>query len=167
MLRINIASLEAGVHHVDLAPTADEVELPSDRFRDIHVAVRLDRRGARFLVDLEVEAIATLECDRTLVLFDQSIGGSCSLLFAPPDFAREQSDWYEEVRVLQPSDQEIDLTTAVRDTLLLAVPVRCVAPGAEDADIPTQFGLPAGDTAEIDPRWEALRKLHPDDKDGQ
>ena len=44
------------------------------------------------------------------------------------------------------------------DTVLLAVPARKVAPGAEDIEIPTAFGTPGAEAA-IDPRWEALRSL--------
>ena len=54
------------------------------------------------------------------------------------------------------------MTEAVRDTLVLAVPARKVAPGAEDLDLPTVFGAPAAEAA-IDPRWEALRSLRSDD----
>ena len=66
--------------------------------------------------------------------------------------------------MLAPSERLIDLADAVRDTLLLAVPARKVAPGAEDVEIPTVFGAPtAADGTPIDPRWEALRALQEGD----
>jgi uncharacterized metal-binding protein YceD (DUF177 family) len=52
-------------------------------------------------------------------------------------------------------DGILDLTTPVRDVILLAVPIRPVAPEAADVEITTSFG---GDD-DIDPRWTALRTL--------
>ncbi len=111
------------------------------------------------MVTLQAWATATLECDRTLALFEQPIEGTYRILLVPPSFARrEDAAPYEEVRVLHRADRTIDLTDAVRDTVLLAVPARKVAPGAEDIEIPTAFGTPGAEAA-IDPRWEALRSL--------
>ena len=154
MLSVSITSLKEGVHDVELHPEADALALDPAVFRSITVAARLDRRGDRIMVTLEASALATLTCDRTLKLFDQPLEGTHHVLFAPPEIA----DGDEDVRVLLPADQEIDLTEPARDTLLLALPARCLAPGAEDEEIPVRFGEPTGDDA-IDPRWEALRKL--------
>ena len=154
MLSVRITPLKEGIHHLDLRPEAAALELDPDVFRDVRIEARLDRRSERILVTLTVRATATLMCDRTLRPFDQAVEGTYDVLFAPPEIAEGD----EEVRVLLPADQEIDLTEPARDTLLLAVPARCVAPGAEDEPIPERFGAPVGDDV-IDPRWEALRKL--------
>lgn len=156
MFTIEIASLSPGLHEFDFEPEAEAVELDPEKFGDIHIHARLDVRESRILAMLETTATATLECDRTLKLFDQEIGGTNYVLFAPPEFVEQQEDAFDEVRVLQPSDQKIDLTGAVRDTILLSVPLRCVAPGAEDEEIETEFFVPED---EVDPRWAALRKL--------
>lgn len=155
MLSVRITSLKEGLHHVALHPEATVLDLDPSVFHDIHIDARLDRRSDRILVMLAAEAVATLTCDRTLKPFEQPLEGTYDLLFAPPEIAEGD----EDVRVLLPSDQEIDLTDAARDTLLLALPARCVAPGAEEEDIPVAFGAPSGEDAAIDPRWEALRKL--------
>lgn len=161
MLRIDLTPLSEGVHHIALAPEAEALDLDPDQFADIHVDATLDLFNERVLVLLQASAVATLECDRTLTLFEQSIEGTYRLFYAPPSFVGEEGEedtGYEEVRVLYPADRSIDLTDAVRDTLLLAVPARKIAPGAEDLEIQTTFGVPA-DEADIDPRWEALRSL--------
>lgn len=154
MLSVRITSLKEGIHHVDLHPEASALDLDPDVFQNVHVEARLDRRTDRILVMLTARATATLVCDRTLKPFEQPLEGTYDVLFAPPEIAEGD----EEVRVLLPADQEIDLTEPARDTLLLAIPARCVAPGAEDEALPERFGAPSGDDA-IDPRWEALRKL--------
>ncbi len=156
MFTIDVASLRPGLHEFEFVPEADELGLEASRFTRVQVGARLDVQEGRMLVLLNVVATATLECDRTLQLFDQEIGDTYDLLFVPPDFVEYQEDAFDEVRVLNPAEREIDLTDAVRDTVLLSVPQRCVAPGAEDEIIETQFGAPDDG---IDPRWEALRTL--------
>lgn len=156
MFTIEITNLKPGLHHFEFELDAEDLELNPEKFSDLGVDVRLDVREGRILVMLEASAVAVLECDRTLRRFDEEIGGTYHMLFAPPEFIEHQEDAYDEVRVLNPSDQEIDLTDVVRDTVLLSIPQRCVAPGAEDEELETEFGVPEDD---VDPRWEALREL--------
>ncbi len=156
MLQITITHLKPGTHALTLRPEAEALGLDPERFTDIAVEVKLERGADRILVRFTASATATLECDRTLVLFQQPVQGAYTVLFASPETVPEGAN-DEDVRILNPTDQEIDLTNAVRDTLLLAVPTRSVAPGAEQIDIPTRFADTDDDP--IDPRWEALKKL--------
>lgn len=159
MFRIEISPLKPGVHEFALEPGAESLDLDPEKFRDIRLHARLDVHERQILVALDVSATVELECDRTLRLFDQQIAGTHHVLFAAPELIGADTEDYDEVQVLQPSDQEIDLTAALRDTLLLAIPQRKIAPGAEDMDIDTVFGAPEDEEESIDPRWEALRQL--------
>lgn len=153
MLRIDLRSLEAGYHEMSLEPAPADVGLDPDGFRDILVEVGLDYDGKKAFVSIKASAIASLICDRTLVNFDQSIKGEYSLLFSP----NEEEEAEDEIRSVSSTDEELDITDIVRDTLLLAIPVRKIAPGADEAEIPIAFGAPAD--ADFDPRWEALKAL--------
>lgn len=169
MLRLDLTSFDDGLHTLSLEPPPSDLDLDPERFRDIRVDVMLDIRGRRVLVTLDVAAEATLECDRTLVLFQQPIAGQHRMLFAPAaQLGRRDTepDAEEEVHEIDAATRSIDLTEAVRDTLLLAVPARAVAPGAEAVELPSAFGAPApDDESEIDPRWAALRALRDQDED--
>ena len=46
---------------------------------------------------------------------------------------------------------------------MLSVPIRKIAPGAEDKDIPTSFG--EATESDFDPRWGPLAKLRPDSEE--
>ncbi len=166
MLEIDITSFQSGVHHVELAPDPDKIDLDPDTFSDVHVLARLDCHRDRILVGLDAHATATLTCDRTRRQYDEPLEGSYQVLFGPERMVGAESESFDEVRVLDPTDRAIDVTDLVRDTLLLSVPHRKIAPGAEDEDIQLQFGATAGgeDGAQddIDPRWEALRELRDD-----
>ena len=153
MLRIDLRSLEAGYHEISLAPAPADVGLEPNAFRNILVEVGLDYDGKKAFVSVKASAVALLICDRTLTKFEQSIKGEYSLLFSP----NEEEKAEDEIRSISSTDEELDITDIVRDTLLLAIPVRKIAPGADEAEIPVAFGTPA-DT-DYDPRWEALKAL--------
>lgn len=165
MLTIDITSLPEGIHHLKLDPSADEANLDPSTFDDIHVDLELQHHRDRILVKLHASATAELTCDRTLREYDERIDGSYGVLYGPPSLVGREGEEFDEVRPLESSDREIDLTDVVRDTLLLAVPQRKVAPGAEDEPISESFGKDEEETDEgpVDPRWSELEKLKGDE----
>ena len=164
MLTVDITTLSDGIHHLDFDPSAEEASLDPKTFEDIHVETEMQCHRDRILVKLWATATAELTCDRTLEPFEQDVAGEYSLLFGPPEMVGREGEEFEEVRPLHPGDKEIDLTDVVRDTLLLALPQRQIAPGAEDEPIANEFGAPDEDEEEpIDPRWSELRQLRDDE----
>lgn len=164
MLGIETASLPTGLHEMTLTPSAEDVTLDPDVFSDLSVEVRLDHEEQRDLVAFTARATATLECDRTLEPFDQAVSGSYAVLFVLPEhldrYTTDDGDEGDDVRPLPEPGAALDITGPVRDTLLLALPTRRVAPGAEDEELQVQYGaLTDSDGDPMDPRWEALKKL--------
>ncbi|MEM1042435.1 MAG: DUF177 domain-containing protein [Bacteroidota bacterium] len=163
MLGVDITALPPGLHQQTHAPVPDDLGLDAGTFGDIVVEVTLDHGEDRDLVAFTARATATLECDRTLKPFRQRVEGSYAVLFVLPerlDQYASDDDSSDDVRPLPDPGQPLDLTEPVRDTLLLSLPTRRVAPGAEDEDLPVQFGaLTDEDGNPIDPRWDALRAL--------
>jgi uncharacterized protein len=166
MLTVDITSLSSGIHQLELSPSAEAAALDPTTFDDLHVEAELQCHRDRILVKLRATATAELTCDRTLQPYEQPVEGHYSLLFGPPSMVGQEGEEFEEVRPLSPSDQEIDLTDVVRDTLLLALPQRRIAPGAEEEPIDREFGRPdEEDEQPVDPRWSELEKLRdPDDE---
>ena len=164
MLGIETAPFPPGLHEMTLTPSADEVNLDPEMFNDITVEVRLDHEQERDLIAFTARATATLECDRTLVPFEQRVKGNYAVLFVLPEhldrYTTDNASADEDVRPLPEPGIPLDIADPVRDTLLLALPTRRVAPGADDEDLPTQFGaLTDAEGNTIDPRWDALKKL--------
>ena len=157
MVRLDIGGWKSGTRtqEIDLEPV--ELDLDSSDFEGIHVDAELERQGDRILVEFEVEGVAHLICDRTSEPFAQEVRGTHFLLFVPHDRVEAMGSEADDVLGYEPSDTTLDVSEAVRDTLLLSIPVRKIAPGAEDIEIQTQFG--DSDEEDIDPRWEALRGL--------
>lgn len=166
MVTVNIGSLSSGTHRVTLRPSAEEADLDPTTFEDLEVDAELQCHRDRVLVNLEARATAKLTCDRTLRAYEQPVEGDYSVLFGPASMVGREGEEFEEVRPLDPTDQEIDLTEVIRDTLLLALPQRRVAPGAEEESIDQEFGASEEEEEEerpVDPRWSELRKLRDDD----
>ena len=166
MLTLDITSFRSGVHEATLTPAPSEVELEPDDFRNIRIDLHLQCQRDRILATMTMEAEAHLTCDRTLRTFWGPIEDTYIVLFGPERLVGEDNDRYDEVRPMQPTDTEVDLTEIVHDTLKLAIPQRVVAPGAEEEDIPMQFGVPDEEEEDpsaaeddIDPRWEKLKQL--------
>jgi uncharacterized protein len=157
MLPVRLTALSPGLHPFSFSPPAEDLNLDPEAFRDIHLEGHLDVAPTRIVVHLSARALARLTCDRTLVEFDQPIEGRHLVVFTT-DADLAGDDDRDDVLLLPPDAYEIDLAGPARDTLLLAVPARAVAPGAEDVELPTQFGK-----EEIDPRWEGLLRLRGDD----
>ncbi len=167
MLTIDITSLSTGIHHVEFAPSASQANLDPTTFSDVQVDAELQYHRDRILVKMHATATAELTCDRTLQPYDEALEGQYNVLFGPPSMVGQEGDEFEEVRPLDASDREIDLTDMVRDTLLLAIPQRRIAPGAEDEPIEREFGgtddADEDDSAPVDPRWSALEELKDDE----
>ena len=159
MLQIDIAGLADGVHTQTLRVDASTLGLDPDAFDAIGLDLRLDVAGRRILAAFDVHAVAVLECDRTLVPYRQPVSGRHAVLFLPADQLPPEAE-DDDVLPLPATATTLDLTDAVRDTLLLSLPLRRIAPTAENAEIPTSFG--ARTDAEghpVDDRWDALRRL--------
>ena len=169
MLRVDLSSfdegLDEGVVARTLSPSADDLGLDPEVFSTIVLDLRLDVAERRVLASFEVRAVATLECDRTLVSYQQPVRGDHAVLFVPPDQIPPISD-DDSLLPLPDSETEIDLTEAVRNTLMLSLPLRHVAPKAEHAEITTSYGEQEMlDGTPVDDRWDALRSLRSDNSD--
>lgn len=163
-LRVRIAPLSDGLHSETLTPSADDLGLDPAVFSDLAVDVTLDVRDRRVRAAFTARATARLECDRTLDLYDEPVEGAHEVLLVPPGAAMAEAADDENVQVLPLDATHADLAGPVRDTLLLALPLRRISPAARDLPIPTAFGGPDDDDP-TDDRWDALRALRPDTAD--
>ena len=164
MLTVDITSLSSGIHQLEMTPSPETADLDPTTFEEVRVEAELQCHRDRILVTLLATATAELTCDRTLQRYEQPVEGQYSVLFGPPSMVGQEGEEFDEVRPLDPSAREIDLTDVVRDTLLLALPQRRIAPGAEDEPIAREFGAPEDEEeTPVDPRWSELRTLRDED----
>lgn len=157
MLPVRIAGLSQGRHPIEATPTAADLDLDPAAFRDLHVDGHLDVGATQIVATMRVAAVARLTCDRTLAEFEQPVEGAYTVVFTS-DTDLVGDGEADDLRYLAPEAPEIDLAGPVRDTLLLALPMHPVAPGAADLPLPTTFGA-----TETDSRWEGLLRFRDTD----
>lgn len=162
MLRVRIAPLPDGLHTETLTPTAAELELDPALFSDVTVEMQLVVATRQIVASFAVSATAHLVCDRTAEPFDQDVRGEHQVLIVAPDAPLASSD-DEDVVVTTDDATHADLTGPVRDTLMLALPLRRISPAAAALELPTAFGAPAEPDAGP---WAALSALRGDGGDG-
>ena len=132
---------------------ASDLELDREVFQNITVSLECEKfdDGAMHVV-LEASADVWMDCDRTLQRFTAPVVGSHEMVLYPCD-QEPSMDFIDECIKLSSGQRFFDVSEAVRDTLMLAIPLRKVAPEAENQLIETVFGPPAPD---MDERWDAL-----------
>ena len=163
MLRIDLAAVREGP-----VETAAEVAADDPLVKNSGVALasplvvsgRLTTAGeGRYYWQARLETVVQAECRRCLAPAQVSLAQSLGLVFVAEDDARGDDDCY----VVPRRATVLDLSEAVREELILAVPqyVECrddcrgLCPRC-GADL--NLG-PCGCQPETDPRWAALTKL--------
>ncbi len=136
-----------------IAPAAKDLDLDPGVFSEIKVDIALFSIAGKRRLQIQARAMAALECDRTLRPFTLPIAGTHVLELLAPGEAFDADGDVEPLFVALGQDI-VNLTVAVRDTLLLAIPARKVAPDAEKSELQTVFGASG---KHIDWRWETLR----------
>jgi len=132
--------------------TATDIGLCSEKFSDIFVKVELKKVTDAVVVSMKVTANALMECDRTLREFVGSVSNRHELLlhYNQPDLGEDEL--LEPIKI-DPKQRIFDATDVIRDLLKLAIPLRKIAPDAEEETIQTVFGAR---NPEIDHRWAPL-----------
>ncbi|MGQ9805270.1 MAG: YceD family protein [Chlorobiales bacterium] len=137
---IKISNLTNGVHRYEFECVASDFAddwIDTERFSErISITVTLTKAMTEIVVELSVKAIATLQCDRCLAPISKKLSGDYRILFLQSADAEKDSD--DDVRVLSKNETHIDLTPDIRETLLLAVPMKnvCEQPTCAENDAP-------------------------------
>jgi len=129
----------------------------------IHVNVDLNKVGSQFFLNVVVDTVASFTCDRCLEKFDQQIKDKFKLVYSiEKTYYPESAD--RDFRVITSETEEIDLSDDIRESLLLAVPMKIIC-SEECKGLCPQCGINLNlhkcehDNKPIDPRWEVLTKL--------
>lgn len=166
MATFDITDLKEGDVRQETAElSAEALDLDEDTFSDIEVSVTLQKNDDRIEVAFDAKATATLQGDRTLRWYDEPVSGSYAVTFKPTKAIEEGEEEDETIREYSPFDPEIDITQEIRDTLLLALPLRRIAPGGEEEDLQLEYG-DTDEEADM-PEWKQKLKELREDRDNE
>jgi uncharacterized metal-binding protein YceD (DUF177 family) len=135
----------------------------------ILIDAQLDKRNT--IMDLLLNATGSINvnCDVTNEPFDLTIEASMDLVIK---FGDAFNDDNEELLILSHGDYEFNIAQYVYEMLVLSIPQKRVHPGVEDGSLESDVldkleelsvsSPEENNKKEIDPRWEALKKLKTD-----
>ncbi len=167
-MKIAISKLKEGEHnyHFDFRRTDVGLEDGYGYDFEIHLDVRLTKMGDEYLVQGRVRTRANFVCDRCAEPYVAEIDDRMTVLYTLSDkiLPPEEERKFDEIRRIDPETLEIDISDDVRQTLILAIPLKKLC--SEDckglcphcgANLNVEACRCEKET--IDPRWEALKKL--------
>ena len=167
---IELSKLEDGRAKIDHTYAQSELKLDEEGVvlaGDVTANVRIRRKGAEIVVKGTLETVVQVECDRCLKPVTLPVKAEFSLEYlAKGDYEASQAAELteEELDVSVFEGDTIDLDEVVREQILLFVPARtlCIE-NCKGICSSCGSDLNAGQcgcvSAEIDPRWAALRNL--------
>ena len=173
MIMLEIVATRDGNHPFSIEADASEILGMPQEFRGaVHAEGVLRKHGHRYSVRANVSATAHLICDRSTEEFEDAISSNMDLEFmvdhdlsvAQQGRVHELDD--DEVRGLREEDNAIDISDDVRQVLILALPLKRVAPAYRDKPLEEIFPMMNDDPQDehesgglVDERWAALAKL--------
>ena len=165
-MKINISNLSQGTHEYELSKKAAEFELQEHFVGDINAHVTLEKSNRQILLRARVASSGLFHCDRCLDEFNKKISPTLQIVYVW-DVQDHSAELDEDVRTLTSDTNIIDISDAVRDSVLLAVPLKLLC--REDcAGLCARCGKNLNYTAdgscdcapgETDMRWNKLAGL--------
>ena len=164
-MKVNIQNLKDGNYAFAFKKRSEELELEDVKVfaYDIQISSQLDKHGSNICAFSHVATRVNYMCDRCLKSFSDDIDENFTVLFTT-DRSYVSESGEDLVQFISPKTREIDLSFGVRESLLLALPMKvlcsegckglCPHCGAnlneESCDCLDEIS---------DPRWAELRKL--------
>ena len=165
---IPFTGLSQGIHefqyHID-KEFFSEIEYSLLTESSVDVTVTLNKTETMLLLDFEINGTVNLQCDRCTDFFDMPVKGKNRLIVKFGATTEEEND---VILILSEKEYEFDLSQYIYEYINLLVPMRHVHP--EDArgnsmcnkemlEIIEKINQKPTGQEEIDPRWEALKKI--------
>jgi uncharacterized protein len=167
-MKINISKLSDGEHNYTFITKPSELEIDERRFnKPVYVEVTLEKSRRQIFLKANVYTVGRFQCDRCVEDFDLVLENSYRMYYV---YSEEESKKYEpdEVMVITPETNEIDISDDVRQMVLLSVPMKLLCYEECLGLCPRcgknlNFEVCTCKVEEIDPRWAPLLKLMEDE----
>jgi len=132
---------------------------------DIKLNVSLNKMSTMMELEMKARGTVNVNCDLTSEAYDQKIKADLELVVK---FGDEYNNDNDEILIIPHSEYQINIAQYVYEMLVLSVPLKKVHPGVLDGTLQSEVldkleELQPKETKEnkedIDPRWDALKKL--------
>jgi uncharacterized protein len=162
-MKIQVASLSQGPHHFQFRVPAADLGLGTEFSGEVLVDAALEKTSTQIFLNARVSAEGTFSCDRCVAEFPLSLSPSYRMCYVWEGAGAAGLD-PAEVQVVPGGLTVIDITDDVRQTVVLAVPLKLLC--REDckglcADCGANLNLEScrcgSDTS--NPRWDGLNAI--------
>ena len=162
-MKVSVQSLKNGLNFYEFDPEIAELDFEERNFmvKRVQVKSKVDRSEHNIVVTSEATASIESVCESCLKNYTDQFEDTYTILYTTEKEALEDD---EMVQNLSTGTNQIDLTEGLRESILLALPMRfkctegckglCARCGANLDAEPCECK-----DAQADPRWEGLRKL--------
>lgn len=123
MMKIQIGGLSEGAHEFDFQATAEEIDLGESFPGVVRVEVVAEKTGSQIVLKGDVHTEGRFICDRCAGDFTLALPASYKMYYVTEggEFAGVDQS---EMQTIAPGSGFIDITDDVRQTILLAVPLK-------------------------------------------
>lgn len=166
-MKINLVNLHEGLNQLSFRTRPEELQLnekEETRFmfpNDIYVNVGIQKFSDKYYIKADMHTLAHYTCDRCLDEFDRNLESTFELVYSKQT-QNHVAD--EDYRFVGKNVIEIDLSSDVRDNLILVIPMKNLC--REDCSglcphcgVNSNFETCNCEQNAIDPRWEKLKGL--------
>jgi uncharacterized protein len=162
-MKIQISSLSEGIHHYMFKVRASELELGEQFHEMLTVHATLDKTPTQILLTANIHTQGRFECDRCVAPFTASLAPSYAIVYINEGSDTAHLD-PSEFQVIPSGANIIDITEDVRQTILIAVPLKLLCSEQCKGLCPTcgknlNEGACSCKEEIVDARWEQLRQL--------
>jgi len=122
-MKIQVAGLSQGAHRFSFRVPAAQLMLGDEFTHDVDVDVVLDRTATEIALKADIRTGGQFVCDRCVAEFNLALTPSYRMLYVWDGADTTHLD-PSEVQVVSPSLAVVDMSEDVRQTILLAVPLK-------------------------------------------
>ena len=175
-MKINISNLSEGIHKYEFEESPSSIKLDERFSKQIFVIVELEKRRRQLFLTGHVKTSGTFVCDRCLAEFEKNISVDYRMTYvydrkdAGEIDTIKSSETVDEITMVYPGMNEIEIDEDVREYVLISVPFKLLCKEDCAGLCPTcgknlnyetctcSTGTPSRKEEEIDPRWSMLIK---------
>ncbi len=161
---IPFTGLKFGVHQYEFViddQFFDALDYSMFKKGSLKVGLELNRQERMLIFDITISGDVERDCDRCLDPISYPVESTHKLIFK---FGEDWEDLSDEIVIIPESEYEINMAHYLYEFICLALPMQCVHPDDKNGVStcnPEMLKLLGyhPESHEVDPRWEALKKL--------
>lgn len=164
MFTFKIFEIPDGKSTEELSLNSNDLELGEYSINQATINLEFEKTAHFIRVQLEIDAIVNLTCDRSLEPFTYEVKEPYEVLFKY-DLSEDAEETSSAIRAIDTQRNEINIEQDILDTILVHIPAKKLHPrfldengNVKEFEVQT-FGKPENNDDFVDPRWAALKDL--------